>query len=377
MPSKIFVIITSLVFGQLASAASPEISAFRQFKDVDQLPISVPTVVEVPFDQEFVERFDFAVLDKSTDAFQTYYFKQKTLTNQIVFTVSSDNNSNTSSMVDGNFQTYTEFLLPAEGPGSAKIMINSQSPITSSSLSALLDNYVALPNTVEIQTFEANAGYKAVLAKTSMLVETVRFPKTSASQWFINFTYSQPLRIAELRFAQENAVQVKADALRFLAQPNREYQIYFDSDRWVSMTVGESANLTSDQDVLKIGSLFSQRNQFFVRADIDGDNIPDVNDNCVSEANTDQADINANGRGDACDDFDRDGLINSQDNCPDQPNNGQQDTDSDKIGDACDNEESRLTERLPWLPWLGIGFAAIVLIVMFVTALKSGIKGPE
>src|SRR3989344_2777576 len=330
MPSKIFVIITSLVFGQLASAASPEISAFRQFKDVDQLPISVPTVVEVPFDQEFVERFDFAVLDKSTDAFQPYYFKQKTLTNQIVFTVSSDNNSNTSSMVDGNFQT-----------------------------------------------FDSNAGYKTVLAKTSMLVETVRFPKTSASQWFINFTYSQPLRIAELRLAQENAVQVKADALRFLAQPNREYQIYFDSDMWVSMTVGESANLTSDQDVLKIGSLFSQRNQFFVRADIDGDNIPDVNDNCVSEANTDQADINANGRGDACDDFDRDGLINSQDNCPDQPNNGQQDTDSDKIGDACDNEESRLTERLPWLPWLGIGFAAIVLIVMFVTALKSGIKGPE
>lgn len=377
MSSKIFIIITGLIFGQLASAASPEVSAFRQFKDVSQLSVTVPTVVEVPFDQEFIERFDFAVLDKNTDTFQPYYFRQKSLINQIPFTVSSDNNSNPPAMVDGSFQTYTEFLLPPEGPGSGQINITSAIPITSSSLSLLLDNYVALPTSIEIQVFDRNQGQKIVLAETAMTQETIRFPQTSSTQWIINLNYSQPLRIAELRLAQENTTQVSADALRFLAQPNHQYSVYFNPDRQVFISLGESPNLANDQDIFRVPFVSAQNNPFFVMADTDGDSVPDVRDNCVSNANANQADVNANGRGDACDDFDRDGLINALDNCPDQPNSGQQDTDSDKIGDACDNEESRLTERLPWLPWVGIGFAAVVLIVLFATALKSGIQGPE
>ena len=85
-------------------------------------------------------------------------------------------------------------------------------------------------------------------------------------------------------------------------------------------------------------------------------------DNCISTINPDQIDVNRNGRGDACDDFDQDGLINTRDNCPNIPNRNQIDTDGDKIGDVCDNEESRTTEKYPWLPWVGIGFAGLVLV---------------
>lgn len=31
----------------------------------------------------------------------------------------------------------------------------------------------------------------------------------------------------------------------------------------------------------------------------------------------------------------------------------------------CDSEESRLTERHKWIPWVGIGIAAVTIIYLF------------
>jgi len=53
---------------------------------------------------------------------------------------------------------------------------------------------------------------------------------------------------------------------------------------------------------------------------------------------TQDADINQDGIGDACQDTDQDGINNSFDNCPNAPNSNQLDEDSDGIGDACDTD---------------------------------------
>ena len=110
---------------------------------------------------------------------------------------------------------------------------------------------------------------------------------------------------------------------------------------------------------------------------MDGDGIPDIKDNCVSTSNPDQADIDQNGRGDVCDDFDQDGIINIKDNCPNTPNYNQADTDADGIGDACDTNEGRITERYTWLPWVGLGLAGIVVIILFVFTAMSMRKKTE
>ena len=71
-------------------------------------------------------------------------------------------------------------------------------------------------------------------------------------------------------------------------------------------------------------------------------------DNCPDVANADQADADADGRGDLCDncigvhnpnqyDADGDGLGNACDNCPADPNLDQLDSDGDTVGDVCDN----------------------------------------
>ena len=76
-----------------------------------------------------------------------------------------------------------------------------------------------------------------------------------------------------------------------------------------------------------------------------------------------------------CQDFDRDGVPNVRDNCPDAPNVSQADADSDGIGNVCDGEESRLTEKYAWIPWVGIGFAAAVIFVLFGLSVRA--KLPE
>lgn len=363
--------LTASAQGLSQNSTSPVISAYRFYKDVDIFSINVPTVVEVPFSDEFIERFDFAVLDKITNSFEPHFFKQETLINEIPVSVNTSPNTNSASrMIDNNTRTYADFPLLDNEQGHVQIILSSMSPITSSALTVLLDNNVALPSSVEIYAI-VDGQNRIVVADRKIDQQTIRFPQTVSNRWVITFTFSQPLRISELRLHQENTTKISARAIRFLAQPNHSYRIYFDPDRTVTAPVGEVGNLASAKDVLAISTAPFQNNPDYIIADIDNDGVPDIRDNCISVANSDQKDVNNNGRGDVCDDFDQDGKINSKDNCPDNPNRDQRDTDGDGIGDVCDKEESRITERYTWIPWAGIGFAAIVLIILLALTARS------
>ena len=135
--------------------------------------------------------------------------------------------------------------------------------------------------------------------------------------------------------------------------------------------MAQSANLSLNEGVIRLPASPSEANPLYRPADVDGDGIPNIIDNCVSLANQDQVDVDNNKRGDACDDFDRDGVLNTKDNCPDSPNSDQRDTDGDLVGDVCDKEESRFTEKYSWIPWIGIGSAGIVLIVLLFLTVRS------
>jgi len=76
--------------------------------------------------------------------------------------------------------------------------------------------------------------------------------------------------------------------------------------------------------------------------DIDRDGVEDMGDNCPSNPNHDQADLDGDGQGDMCDpDLDGDGVPDKMvvgvalDNCPRTPNQDQADSLGDGRGDAC------------------------------------------
>jgi len=345
-------------------------SAYRFYKDIDYISINVPTVVEFPFSGEFIERFNFVVFNKTTNSFVPYFFKQETRVNEPVSVSTNPSIGSANRMNDNDARTYADFILTDNMQGNTQITLSSTNPITSSAITTLLDNNVALPSSIEIRAF-VDGQNRIVVANRRMDQQTIHFPQTTSNRWIITFTFGQPLRISELKLHQDNSAETGQRAVRFLAQPSNSYRVYFDPDRLALTPVGESGNLVSAKDVLIIPTSSSQSNPNYIIADVDIDGVPDIRDNCVSVTNSDQQDINNNGRGDACDDFDQDTIINIIDNCPDNPNMDQKDTDSDGIGNVCDKEESRITERYTWIPWVGIGFAALVLIILFALTAKS------
>ena len=71
--------------------------------------------------------------------------------------------------------------------------------------------------------------------------------------------------------------------------------------------------------------------------DTDGDGVLNESDNCPDTSNVGQADLDNDGIGDECDeDIDGDGVLNEDDEFPNDPSE-QTDNDEDGIGDAADN----------------------------------------
>ncbi len=103
---------------------------------------------------------------------------------------------------------------------------------------------------------------------------------------------------------------------------------------------------------LSQGECDSYHNPFFLAnpiisdvgacTDFDADEVQDGIDNCPDVPNTNQADSDSDGTGDACEgaaDTDNDGIADAEDNCPEDHNPGQEDFDADGSGDVCDSDD--------------------------------------
>ena len=370
---SIFICIVCFSFLNISEArqlpeSSEIIQTFKQMFEVSNPNIVVPTVIEIAIPNQIYSQH-FAVYNKTKNIFEPYYVGNKAGIEILkpgsikVNGVLHDKN-----IFDSNFETQTEFDIDEEGRGNVQIEYAFAKSIESDSLYLSLDQYVALPNSITIKTVQ-DGREKTILSKIKPDSYIVNFPKTSAQIWKIEMEYSQWLRIKELQI--HNSYATNNFVLRFLAYPNMQYMIYADADRIINQITNERPNLVSDTDVKKVSIGSVQSNPSYILSDRDNDTIPDIYDNCVVWANLDQVDIDGNKRGDACDDFDKDNLINITDNCVDVPNANQQDTDGDGIGDACDTEESRITEKYPWIVWGSMMFAGLLFLSLFAIAIRK------
>ncbi len=366
------------VVDQNTTASNAEIiKSYRNYSTVSTPNIVVPTVVEADFSLNDVYSNLFGVYNETTQRFiPSKLMNMEQLSTSVSSSVETTKSVNTSSLFDGNPLTTIDFYLDNnQNKGLANINVSFSSIVKSNSLTLILDNYVSLPLTV---TIKANVSGREVVVLNKYVPNSSRlnFPETVAKDWIVELTYSQPLRISELKF-NNLFNNVSKKSLRFLALPGNNYKIYSNQENPTRNYADneEAPNLTTNEGVKRIGILSVISNPAFVLSDRDFDQIPDINDNCVSVSNTIQEDIDGNGRGDLCDDYDRDSVINSLDNCPEIVNSVQSDTDADDIGDACDPDESRFTEKYPFIVWTGIGFAALVFIGLLFMAGNKMRKG--
>lgn len=351
-----------------------QVRSFRQYKDVFPY-IAVTTVMEVLMNNPITEHDSVLVFDTTSSRIIPSYLAKKLIKNSTEYALSDNSTSGlTTRMNDGDYSTYASYPLPQSGSGKLVVNASSAPGMTTSSLTVSLDKNVSLPKTISINAI-VDGKDTIVLAEEPMTSSTVYFPQTTSTWWTVTLTYSQPLRITEFTFNQVGNSTYQTKSLKFLAQPDHRYRVYFDADIEVSVpTNTDSGNLSAVSVTEKVGTQLPETNPYYKPTDRDHDGIKDEVDNCPSVPNFEQEDKNKNRQGDACEDFDVDYVPNNLDNCPNDPNQSQIDSDGDGIGDACDTKESRFTEANPWVPWVGIGFAGLVLIALFVMTAKNAKK---
>jgi hypothetical protein len=107
----------------------------------------------------------------------------------------------------------------------------------------------------------------------------------------------------------------------------------------ISLSVGNHA-LTFVQSINGASSDAAGPIYGVVTADQDQDGADDDLDNCPTVANADQANLDGDTQGDACDtDDDNDGVADGSDNCPMIANGSQSNIDADAQGDVCDTDD--------------------------------------
>jgi len=328
-----------------------------------------PTVVSVNLPTD--DRYGVAIIEEETGQPQPWlkisHYKEPM---SVDATESSEIIGKLSALTDGNFDTTAEFNLDKD-EGSAFVVLESDDAIASSSLRLSLDNNVALPHTIGLSAL-VDGSWKTVVATKRLESTVLSFPETTAKEWRIEFGHGQPLVLREISLNESSDSQKTGIEIRWLAREGEGYKLYTNARSYPNISTSEAGKLSGeDLEIIEVDLGESENNVLFKEPDYDDDGVVDLMDNCVTVSNIDQEDIDDNGRGDACEDFDGDGVVNSKDNCPDHPNRYQKDEDDDGIGNECDGEESRITEKNPWISWLAMGIAALVIIVILVQTVRK------
>lgn len=332
-----------------------DVSSYTTVAPVTQLPVSQPSVVEI---NNLSRQANYALVDSHGDAVPQQFrvITRSTLVppESVLGCMSTCSDART--LVDGDESTTFDFPLMSQGTQKGSIKIVYAKPLTTDSVVFRTTSDSYMPN-----AFTLVIDGKPIL--NTIEGGSAKFPMMSAKTVEISFTYTQPIRFTEVGVGLVKE-EVVTSSVRFVYLPKETYRLYADSPLGREMLPTPPIDLFSKKAEHEVTVLAPSSNGFYKEKDSDGDGVANSLDNCPSVANTNQSDGNTNGAGDACDDYDYDGVMTASDNCPTVVNPDQRDIDKDGVGDACDTEESRLTEKYAWMPWVVFALVFCVIVGM-------------
>ncbi len=344
-----------------------DITLYKNVQDIQTLKVAQPTVVEI-------KDLDVSGNIVVTDSNGKYIEQQfQVVTTSNVITPKRVQGCTTVcksaiELADNNLETTFDFPLVTSGVQKGKITIEYAKPLETDTLtfSTTEDSYIPTAFSLVIDG-------KRIL--NTMEGGSAHFPRMTAQVVEIEFEYTQPIRFTEVGVGF-NKEEKSMGVVRFVYLQGMSYKLYLDSTTRRENISTPSVDLFAKKVEKEISLGESYKNQFYKDRDTDNDGVIDSIDNCPSQSNSDQKDSNSNNIGDMCDDYDYDGISTYYDNCPEIANPDQLDTDKDKKGDMCDKEESRFTEKYPWITWVvffGVFIAIVTMIYEVIKMKKSNI----
>ncbi len=343
---------TSLAFNNIKDET---FKSYETLYDIEFASINIPTLVEFDLD---LQKYPILIVDEQKIGFG--YNQNKILESDNFKTSSLKNITNLEHLTDGNFQTKTHFNIE-KTQGETVLNFKTKDSHTYHNLRLFYEIFSKPANHIKIEA-KINQEFQTIFAKSRLKSDNINFPKTTTSEFRITLNHKHPIILNQIKFQRSQELQALYNKYQFLAVPGKSFKIYSDADQNPKYKVPETGYFNQSQSILKATFKNKTTNPLYSAADNDADGIIDKEDNCPFIKNTEQSDINQNEIGDVCEDFDGDSIINSKDNCPNQANRNQKDQDQDGKGDICDTEESRITERLPWLQWLSLAITAGIII---------------
>lgn len=350
------------------------ISYFNNVQYVNPHNEPLPVPIEMPVNTNLLS--DYIVVDMENKTLQPRTIISK---NDAIFRSVTYYPEGTSAarLADEDPETFETFNVPQEDIDAHKlstitIQYAFKQTIKTSQFNVTLDRFAVMPRFISIQAKDPNTNEYEYLVNEARMEAFTYFPQVESANFLITFKYDQPVRITEMDFVKNSPVQTYF--LRFVARSGVLYAVYSMPEGNVPyIPYLDNLRLASTTVSAQFSNPATLDNPAYRPPDTDKDGIIDNRDNCISVANADQADLNTNNIGDACEDSDLDGIINATDNCADIPNPNQQDEDGDKKGDHCDGVESRWIEQFSFLPWIGIAIGFIVVLVLFKFSLSQKI----
>lgn len=341
-----------LVIASLMSCYAEDITRYQNVYVIKNSNVKQPAISEI---KNLHSLGNYVIVDGEGKYIQQQ--SQTVYTSEVILPLQAegctDTCKNALPLADGSLDTTFDFPLNSSGVQKGSIAIKYAKPLLTDSITfkTTSDSYMPTAFTLTIDG-------KRIL--NTIDGGSARFPRMTAQNIEIQFEYTQPIRFTEVGVGF-NKDEKALTSVRFVYQPGQTYTLYTDSPLGREFIPSPVVNLYAKQAEIEASLDESHKNPLYKERDTDSDNVIDSIDNCPRQANSDQMDGNGNGVGDTCDDYDYDSVPTFNDNCPTVANPDQMDSDKDSIGDMCDKEESRVTEKYPWLPWTV--FAGVFLII--------------
>lgn len=351
-------------------------------------PVSQAKIMQVLVDDitRFQQKMDFKVTGITTPKVVTYemtnrlgrFVSLKNLTKNTVVNFSKKNVSTTprwtlpvsetSTLIDANTgfiqdDNQSSYITFDANSDTKHVTFTNPGLWAPSALNLSLGANTSRPKSVTIEAILPGTSQWSVIVDKASFKNQLTFPQIQPKQIRVLFETNNLLRLSELEWTTTNRQSNHSTQISFWAEEGDEFTLFIQpSFGQKALSINSTNPIRTDSSTPLFTLPSSAPKNPVYNPDFDKDGLNDNHDLCPQVADSSNADLDSNGKGDVCEDPDQDRINSSLDNCPFVANRDQTDTDADGTGDACDDMVNQKSENSEL--WINLSFGLMILALL-------------